>query len=1098
MSNRLGTTRVRSSQAPGRPFVGRATELEELRAALDETRTGRGALFLLSGEPGIGKTRLMQELARETRELGWQVAGGRCWEEGGAPAYWPWIQAVRSLGGDFEQLAAGAGESVDPETARFRLFDAAARFLVDVVHSRPLVVVLDDLHAADAVSLVLLRFVTEAVAEAPVLLMGSYRERDARTHEHVEAFAELARVATRISLQGLSVGDVEAYIAGVTGEGPPRSLVARLHGLTGGNPFFLGEVVRLVADERETTGGPVAYPVGRVPEEVRTLLRRRLADLSPEAVAALRVAAVVGREFHLTVLERTSGFGVVPLLGLLAEAADAGVVSEDPAIPRRYAFVHELVRETLYEDIALAERLELHRTIGAVLDELYRNDLDPHLSEIAHHLAEAAAVGDVSAAIAYLLKAGDRAADLLAYEEAGLHYERALGLMGAPQDGPGCRRCELLLRLGDARWRSGDTRAARVTFEEAAALARRLGNGEMLARAALGYVIGLGGFLLFARFEAGMTAVGLLGEALEALPEEDSPLRARLLARLAVEMYSSNEVERRLEVSAEALEMSRRLDDAEALVTALHARHWALGAPEMVRERLANTEEMLTVAADTGNQELAFLAHNSRFHCLLELCDGPGIDAETEAIMELADRIHQPFYRWHGVCLQVIRAALDGRFGDAERLAHRALDIARLRHSEYAAYVYKYAQMVAIRWAQGRLDEYWPGIADHGERYLWIPRWRDALAAAEADDHSAAALEIARHAGRDLAEIQRDGFWLLRISSLADACVTVADHRHASVVYDLLLPFADRNAVSLTQQPFGPVALRLAKLASLLERWDDAERHFELALERCDLLGARAVRARVLVDYAEALLARGRDGDAERAAGLLEEAGKLSEDLDLPGILRRVRGLAGDAGPRERARRVARFGRDGDFWTIAYEGKTMRLRDLKGLRYIALLLTSPGADVHALELVAAAEGLPAHTRPAGLADDGLRSSRPAGLDPLLDPRAREEYRGRLEELRVDLDQAQRFHDDERAARLGLEIDALVEELARSAGLGGRDRPSSSPAERARVSVTKAIRTAIKLIELESPSLAKHLSASIRTGRFCSYAPPGEAPPRWAT
>jgi hypothetical protein len=710
----------------------------------------------------------------------------------------------------------------------------------------------------------------------------------------------------------------------------------------------------------------------------------------------------------------------------------------------------------------------------------------------------AAPVGDVSAAIGYLLRAGDRAADLLAYEEAGLHYERALGLLGAPEDGPGCRRCELMLRLGDARWRSGDTRAARVTFEEAAALARRLGNGEMLARAALGYVIGLGGFLLFARFEAGMTGVGLLEEALAALSEDDSPLRARLLARLAVEMYSSNEVERRLAVSAEAVEMSRRLDDAEALVTALHARHWALGAPEMVRERLENTEEMLAMAADTGNQELAFLAHNSRFHCFLELCDGPGIDAEIEAIVELADRIHQPFYRWHGVCLQVIRAALDGRFEDAERLAQRALDIPRLRHSEYTAYVYEYAQMVAIRWAQGRLDEYWPEIADHGERFLWIPRWRDALAAAERGDHSAAALEIARHAGRDLADIQRDGFWLLRLCSLADACVTVADHRHGRRLYDLLLPFADRNAVSLTQQPFGPVALRLARLAALLERWDDAERHFELALTRCDLLGARAVRARVLVDYAQALLARARDGDAGRAAGLLEEAERLSEDLDLPGVLRRVRGLAPDAAPRERPQGDARFSRDGGLWTIAYEGRKMRLRDLKGLRYIALLLAAPGVDIHVLELVAAAEGWPARPRPAGLADDELRSSRPTGLDPLLDPRAREEYRGRLEDLRADLEQAQQFHDGERAALLELEIDALVEELARSAGLGGRGRPSSSPAERARVSVTKAIRTAIKLIEPESPALAEHLTASIRTGRFCSYAPPGQAPPRWAT
>jgi eukaryotic-like serine/threonine-protein kinase len=1098
MSEKLAPTAVSSPRAPGRPFVGRTGELHELRAALDEAHDGRGHLILLSGEPGIGKTRLMQEFAREAGEGGWRVAAGRCWEEGGAPAYWPWIQAVRALGGDVERFAAAAGGSVDPETERFRLFDAAGQFLIDVARARPLMIVLDDLHAADAPSLVLLRFVAEAIADAPILVVGSYREREVRLHERPESFADLIRIATRISLAGLGVDDVEAYFAGVTGQEASRPLAARLHALTDGNPFFLGEVVRVVAHDGLSEEDAVLDPMGRVPDEVRTLLRRRMADLPDETVGVLRVAAVIGREFHLRVLERTSRLGVARLLDIVAEAGDAGVISEDPAFPRRYAFVHELVRETLYDDLAPAERLELHQTIGAVLEELYRNDLDPHLSEIAHHFALAAPVGDVATAIDYLVRAGDRAASILAYEEAGVHYERALGLLGAEEEASRERRCELLLRLGDARWRAGDTRAARASFEEAADLARRLGDGQMLARAALGYVIGLGGFLLFARFEAGVTGIGLLEDALAALPGEDSPLRARVLARLAVEMYSSNEVERRLELSTEAIEMSRRLGDSEALVTALHARHWALGAPDLVHERLEKTEEMLAVAAELGNQELAFLAHNSRFHCFLELCDGPGVDTEIAAITGLAERIQQPFYRWHGVCLQVIRATLDGRFGDAERLAREALRIARLRHSEYAAYIYEYAQMVAIRWGQGRLDEYWPEIAHHGERYLWIPRWRDGLVAAERGDRSAAAAEIARHAGRGFADIPRDLFWLLRLSSLAEACVVAGDDEGARRLYELLLPFADRNAASYTQQPFGPVALRLGMLAAMLELWDEAEQHFETALARCELLGARAIRARVLLEYARALLGRSSEGDVERAAALLEGARRLGEDLDLKGVLRQAAALAPVPEPaRPRVGGEARLTREGEFWTIAYAGKATRLRDVKGLRYIAFLLAAPGMDVHVLELVAAAEGSPSGDGRAGPAGDGLRRSRPADLGPLLDPQAKEEYRGRLEDLRADLDEARRFADDERAARLAEEIDALVGELANAAGLGGRNRPLSSPAERARVNVTKAIRTAIKLIEKESPPLAEHLTASIRTGRFCSYAPPGQAPPRWS-
>jgi hypothetical protein len=1080
----------------GRPLVGRERELAELRSGLTEASEGRGRVYLLSGEPGIGKTRLLQELSREAAEQGFGVAAGRCWEEGGAPAYWPWIQAVRALGGDFERLASVAGESADPETVRFRLFDAATRFLVDAALPRPLLVVLDDLHAADPPSLVLLRFLSEATTDAPLLVVGSYREREARRHEHPESFAELARVGTHLSLQRLSVGEVERFVGRATGTEPSRQVALRLHVLTGGNPFFLGEVVRLGAHGDLAETDSEGDPTQRVPEELRALLRRRVRDLSEEAVDTLRVAAVMGRECQLRVLERATSLGVARLLEVLAEAGEAGVIVEDPALPRQYAFVHGLVREVLYEDLAPADRLELHRTIGTVLEDLYQNDLDPHLSEIARHLALAAPLGDASAAIGYLVRAGDRAAKLIAYEEAAVHYDRALGLLGATQDGSRELRSDLLLRLGDACWRAGDTRAARAGFEEAAELARRLGDGERLARAALGYVVGLGGFLLFARFEVGATAGGLLEEALAALPNGDGPLRARLLARLAVEMYFSDEVERRLEVSTEAIEMSRRLGDSEALVTALYARHWALGAPEMVHERLRNTEEMLAVAAATGNQELAFVSHNARFYCLLELCDGPGIDAETAAVVELAERIRQPFYRWHAVCLQVIRATLDGRFEDAERLAREALHIAP-RHSEYAAYVHDYAQLEAIRWSQGRHAEYWPQIDDHGERFMWVPRWRDALAAAEREDRKAAAAEIARQAGRDFGDVRRDGFWLLRLCTLADACVVAADTRSAERLYELLLPFADRTALSLSQQPFGPVALRLGVLAAMLGRPDAAGSHFETALARCELLGARAARARVLLEYAKALRAQPDLGDGERAAGLLAEARRLAEDLELDGILRRIDAAAeagqstDGAGPAD-----AWFRSEGEFWTIAYAGTTFRLGDVKGLGHIAYLLASPGTDVHVLELASAGRAAPVEDGRPEHAADGLQVSRGADAGPLLDPKAKGEYRRRLDDLDEEIEEASRFADAERAARLEEERDALIGELSRAAGLGGRDRVSTSSAERARVNVTKAIRTAIRQIGRHSPALADHLTTSVRTGRFCAYAPPGETPPQW--
>ena len=234
-------------------------------------------------------------------------------------------------------------------------------------------------------------------------------------------------------------------------------------------------------------------------------------------------------------------------------------------------------------------------------------------------------------------------------------------------------------------------------------------------------------------------------------------------------------------------------------LTGLHSRHWALTGPGRARERLAHTEEMLRVAKESLNPETEFLAHDARLHCYLELCDRWGTETETQAMTAITERIRQPFHRWHTVCLRTLGATLDGRFADAERLAQEALELARLLQSEYTTYVSRYAQMLAIRWAQGRLPELWPEIQDHGERFPWIPRWRDALAAAELGDEEAARRELERHAVRGFAELPRDGNWIVHVCSLADACVLVGDERRGLQLYELLLPHAGRQRRHIQQ-----------------------------------------------------------------------------------------------------------------------------------------------------------------------------------------------------------------------------------------------------------------------------------------------------------
>ncbi|HEU5279130.1 MAG TPA: AAA family ATPase [Gaiellaceae bacterium] len=1075
--------------------MGREQELADLISLLEGAGSGRGSLILLTGEPGIGKTRLLSELGRVAREAGFTVASGRCWEEGGAPPYWPWIQVLRSIGGDLERLAAGSDAArsrapggVMPEGERLRLFDEVCRVLAAASSDRPLLVTVDDIHAADEPSLLLLRYVGETLGEARILVAASYRDGERRVRELAEVFGELVRVGERVPLRGLTWAALETYVGAATGAAPTRDVVERLHEITGGNPFFVGEVVRLLAAD-EVRDAAITNPLLRIPEEVRALIRRRVATLPPEAVGPLRIAAVLGREFDLHLLQHATRLSPGRLMEALGEAVDAGVITEVPQFRRRYSFAHELVRETLYDDVPPGRRLELHRDVGRLLETVYADDLDRHISEVARHLYLAAPLGEALDALDYLVRAGERAAALFAYEEAVVHYGRALELLPSA-DVSGERRTELELRLGDAQWRSGNGTGARTTFESAIEESRLLGNGGLLARATLGYVTALGGFLLYARFEVGGTGVGLLQEALASLPAGDSSLRAHLLAHLALEMWSGHEpVEERVAVSEEAIEMARRLGDSEALVTALHARHWVLTTPGMALERLSHTGEMLRVAKETMNAEVEFLAHNARFHCFLELCDRRGMDAESQAMTELADRLRQPFYRWHTICLRTLRATLDGRFADAERLAQDALELGRVRQSEYAAYVFRYAQMLALRWAQGRLSEHWPEIHDHAERYPWIPRWREPLAAAELGDEEMARRELDRQGSRGFVDLPRDGLWILHLVSLAEAAVLVGDLVRAAELYELLLPHAEDNAVSYTQQPFGPVALRLGQIAALLGRWQEADRHFATALARCELLGARAIRARVLLEQASALATRGEPADLGRLEANLDEAAQLCDELAIPALRARVEALQ----ERFSAPPASVFRREGDVWTIVYEDETFRLRDVKGLGYIATLLASPGRQAHVLELVNASD--PVGGR-AALAADAVGAPWSSDFAPLLDEQAKREYGRRLDELEDEIDEARRSGDDDRAARLAGELEFLTRELRSAVGLHGRDRTFASPQERARVSVTKAIKTAIKLIDKHSPSLAAHLDTCVQTGRFCSYATPGAAPPEW--
>lgn len=376
--------------------------------------------------------------------------------------------------------------------------------------------------------------------------------------------------------------------------------------------------------------------------------------------------------------------------------------------------------------------------------------------------------------------------------------------------------------------------------------------------------------------------------------------------------------------------------------------------------------------------------------------------------------------------------------------------------------------------------------------YAAMPVFRAALAAAycEAGCEADARRELRLLADDDFAGIPRDNVWLLAMALLSETCANLADAERASLLHGLLAPFEGRNVVSPDAVFGGPVSRYLGLLAAAAEDWPAAERHFTGAWEQAHLDGARPMMARTRLDHARMLLTRGEEADRGRAARLLDEAERLGRELALPAVLEWIAAARPDgsfvpAAPLES--RTAAAQREGEVWRFDYDGRVIHVRDSKGVRNLAVLLTSPGVELAAADVEALADGAGVGPGAPAASDSAL-----AGLDET----AKAQYRRRLEDLREELEQAQAWSDPERAARAQEEMDLIASELSAAVGLGGRDRPLSSGAERARLRVTRAIHTAIRRMGEQDEELGYELGATVRTGSFCAYEPDPRRPVSW--
>jgi DNA-binding SARP family transcriptional activator len=893
-------------------FVGRDSELDALAGGLNDALAGRGRLFLLVGEPGIGKSRLADELIRRTRERGAHVLIGRCWEAGGAPAYWPWVQSLRSLtratdaetmrpwlrvsAPELAQLLPELNEflpdlvgpsALESGSARFRLFEAVSTFLKSAAQHRPLVLVLDDLHAADEPSLLLLQFLARELGESRLLVVGAYRNVDPTpAHPLTTAVTELARepVTRSIVLAGLGKEDVARFIELTSGETASDEFVTAIHEETEGNPLFVGEIVRLLAAE----GGFEASPAIRIaiPESVRDVILRRLRHLSEECNRVLVLASVLGREFGVEALARVARIEADGLLETLDEAMRAGVISDIPGSTDRLRFAHVLIRDTLYDALTSVRRVRLHRLAAEALEALYGEDEGPHLAELAHH---AVAGSDFEKGLRYAQRAGDRALAVLAYEEAARLYETALEAheLSSPDDDEA--RCELLLLLGEAEARAGNGPGARSAFFDAAHLARRSHLNRELARAAAGY----GGRLVFARAADDQRLVPLLEDGLAALGNEDIELRARLLARLAGALRDEHSRDRRDAVSREAVELARQSGSAVALAYALDGRAAAIVAPDSVDECLDLASELLVVAQKTGDRERLISAHFHRFIAKIQVGDVEGAKTELAAEREAASELRQPAQLWQVHSTQAMVALAEGEFSEAERLNSEALGYGERAQPGFAIPAFRLQRHMLCAF-RGSVQEVESLVRNLVTEYPTRPAFRCALAHLELELGGAelAGQMLQQLTADECAALPFDLEWLYGMSLLAETCARLDDAETAAVLYRLLLPWSAFNAVDVPEGMRGSVARYLGLLASTIERVDKACCHFEDALQMNERMGARPWLAHSQDDYARTLLARGGPGDAEMAERLLEAALSMYRELGMRGPFERARTLA--------------------------------------------------------------------------------------------------------------------------------------------------------------------------------------------------------------
>ena len=990
-------------------LIGREPALAAAGSVLSDARSGSGQFLMISGEAGIGKTAMLAALINRAGPVP-LVLRGFCWEGDGSPPYWPWSQVLRASGLAMAELGE-AGWLLQPvrsaesmstaaaSDAQFRLFEAVSRCLGGLAVDRPVLVVLDDLHWADEPSLRLLGFLARVLAAKPVALLGAYRDTEASPELH-----QLAGRAQQLALHGLGQAEVEALAQQLAGTRLPAQVASQLWQRSGGNPFFVRELTRLLVAQGSW------HQQTQVPASVAETLRRRLARLSTECVRLLEWAAVAGRDIDLSLLAPGAlAADEAATLSLLDEARHAGVIA-GTSEPR---FTHDLYREAILDGLSTAARAALNLSVGRALQAR-----SGPAARVAAHLLAAGAQAQQDA-LDYSLLAAREATARLGHEDACAHYLRALQIIeerGAP--GTAGEHTEILLQLAASHERTGKSGLAMQRFVQAADASRAAGDAVGLARAALGiHTLGHRSGAQNAEL------LELLREASEQLEATHGPLalRSRVLAALARAMRHGSDRLPAAEVTQiahQAVQLAAAANDVSALARARLAVHDAMWIPGAAAARLPVIAEMLDAAQASGDDDLVAEAHLLRAAALLELGEPAGRD-ELLTYMALAADLGHARGRWGALTRQATFAQIAGRAEESARLGEQALELGLAigEPDAIGCFCTSRWSLVALgvrepATGMDRSDPLWPAFP---LLKAWPPAARGEAAEAAAALGDFSVLDIPVWTG---------------LEGLAAAAVVFAvtgSDAQRRWVYEQLRPYAGTHVVVGGCASYhAAVDHHLGALAASLGDTATAEAHFRTAMAMHERLGA-AGWARL----SEQALAKLLAAPANRTANEL----KLVNGVRL----------------------------------LSFQGEQVQLPDSKGLCDLAALINARGADVHVLTLVG---------------HDLARM----GADPVLDQRAKTEFKSRLADLARQIDDADATGSPGRAQTLCSERDALIRALAAAAGLGGRDRRLGDEAERARKTVSARVRDAISKIERVHPELAMHLRSALRMGTVCSYTP----------